>query len=90
MFGSGNFRDKITLVIFENSEIVLILLGQFQNFQKCTRAIYPKHVITSTYYNIIFFYWGMNTHLPTYFLNISQTFFENIRDTSVIYCFLPP
>ena len=41
-----------TLVIFENFQISSILLGQFQNFQKFTRAIIPncshKHVITST------------------------------------------
>ena len=42
MFGSGDFWDKSTLVIFENFEIALVLLGQFQNFQKCTRASYPK------------------------------------------------
>ena len=40
-------------MVFENFEIVLLLLGQFQNFQKCTWAIYLKfissrHVITST------------------------------------------
>ena len=28
--------------IFENFEIALVLLGQFQNFQKHTRLIYPK------------------------------------------------
>ena len=28
--------------IFENFEIALVLLGQFQNFQKYTRLIYPK------------------------------------------------
>ena len=42
----------MTLVIFENLQIAHVLLGQFQNFQKCNRAIYPncplKHVITST------------------------------------------
>ena len=32
----------ITRVIFEKFEIALVLLGQFQNFQKCTRTIYPK------------------------------------------------
>ena len=40
-------------MVFENFEIVLLLLGQFQNFQKCTWAIYLKfissrHVNTST------------------------------------------
>ena len=39
MFGSRDLRDHITLVIFESIEIVLNLLGQFQNFQKCSRAI---------------------------------------------------
>ena len=38
-------------MIFENFEIALDLLGQFQTFRKCTQAIYPllppKHVITS-------------------------------------------
>ena len=29
-------------MIFDNFENVLVLLGQLQNFQKCTRAIYPK------------------------------------------------
>ena len=29
-------------MIFENFEISLVLLGQFQNFQKCTRTIYLK------------------------------------------------
>ena len=42
----------MTLVIFENFEIPVVLLGQFQTFQNCTRAIYPKSpshiVITST------------------------------------------
>ena len=33
-------------MIFENFEIALF--RQFQNFKKCTRVIYPKHVITST------------------------------------------
>ena len=36
---------------FENFEIALVLLGQFQNFKKRNRATYPKspkHVITST------------------------------------------
>ena len=42
----------MTLVIFENFEIPVVLLGQFQNFQNCARATYPKSpshfVITST------------------------------------------
>ena len=42
MFGLGNVWTKITLVIFENFEIALVLPRQFQNFQKCTRAIHPK------------------------------------------------
>ena len=29
-------------MIFENFEIALILLGKFQNFQKCIAAIHPK------------------------------------------------
>ena len=29
-------------MIFEKFEIALVLLGHFQNFQKCTREIYPK------------------------------------------------
>ena len=45
MFGLGNFW-------FEKLEIALVLLGQFQNFLKCTWAVYPnrpcKHVIIST------------------------------------------
>ena len=51
MFGLSDFWDK-SLVIFENFEIALSLLGQFQNFQKSTREFIPdrppKHVITST------------------------------------------
>ena len=51
----GKFLGEITHVIFENLKIVLLLLGQFQNPQKCTRKFIPnrppKHVITST--NII-------------------------------------
>ena len=35
----------MTIVIFENFEIALVLLGQFQNFQKCTRAIYPNRAL---------------------------------------------
>ena len=35
----------MTIVIFENFEIALVLLGQFQNFQKCTRAIYPTRAL---------------------------------------------
>ena len=43
MFLLGYFWDKsLTLVIFEKFEVALVLLGQFQNFQKCTRAIYRK------------------------------------------------
>ena len=42
MFSLGDFWDLITLVIFENFEIAHVLFGQFQNFQKCTQAIYPK------------------------------------------------
>ena len=42
MFGSGDFSESIILVIFESFEIALVLLGQFQNFQKSTRVIYPK------------------------------------------------
>ena len=38
----GQFLEWIALVIFGSFEIALVLLGQFQNFQKCTRAIYPK------------------------------------------------
>ena len=38
----GRFLEKVTLVIFENFEIALVLLAQFQNFQKYTRAIYLK------------------------------------------------
>ena len=30
------------MVIFENFEIALVSLGQFQNFQKCTRGIFSK------------------------------------------------
>ena len=30
------------LVTFGNFEIALVLLKEFQNFQKCTWAIYPK------------------------------------------------
>ena len=41
-FVSGDFDDKFTLVIFENFDIALVLLEEFQNFQKLTRAIYPK------------------------------------------------
>ena len=45
----GQFLGQITRVIFENFEIALVLLGQFQFFQKCTRAIYPpNHAITSS------------------------------------------
>ena len=44
-------RD-FSLVIFENFEIALVLLRQFQSFQRCARAIIlncpPKHVITSS------------------------------------------
>ena len=42
IFGIDHPRD------FKNFETALVLLGQFQNLQKFTRAIYPKHVITST------------------------------------------
>ena len=53
MFGLGDFGDYITLVIFENFEIALVLLGQFQNFQKCIRPIYPKSLSeTFDYYFI--------------------------------------
>ena len=42
-----------TFVVFKHFEIVPVLLGQFQNFQKGARAIYPKsaskHVITTNY-----------------------------------------
>ena len=42
MFSSGNFWNKINLVILENFEIAHVLLGQYQYFQKCTRVICPK------------------------------------------------
>ena len=29
-------------MIFENFEIDFVLIGQFQDFQKCTQAIYPR------------------------------------------------
>ena len=44
MFGRAIW-DKLPNRSFENFEIIfvlLVLLGQFQNFQKYTRAIYPK------------------------------------------------
>ena len=42
MFGSGNFGINLPSCIFENFEIALTSFGQFQNFQKYTRVIYPK------------------------------------------------
>ena len=30
------------MIFFENFEIALVLHGQCQNFQKYTRAVYPK------------------------------------------------
>ena len=44
------FLEQITLVIFENFEIALVLLRQFQNFQTCTRAIYPQSPSQEYYY----------------------------------------
>ena len=41
--GFSWFQEIFSIfAIFENFDIALVLLGQFQNFQKCTRAIYPK------------------------------------------------
>ena len=39
-------------MILEKIVIALVLLGQFQNFKKCTLTIYPKNVITSANYLI--------------------------------------
>ena len=40
----------MTIVIFENFEIAFASLEKFQNFQKYTRAIYPKSWFFYYYY----------------------------------------
>ena len=41
----------MTLLIFENFEIVIVLVGEFQIFQKCTRVVYPKSPSQTAYRN---------------------------------------
>ena len=45
VLGSGDFWDKslsVFFFFFFNFEIALVLHGEFQNFQKYTREIYPE------------------------------------------------
>ena len=44
-------------MIFENFEIALVLLWQFQNFQKCTRAIHPKLIALPNIWLLVLSYW---------------------------------
>ena len=68
-------------MIFENFEIALVLLGQFQFFQKCTRAICsPNHAITSSNQvpfqeNLSNRFWGNFKSVDFKSKNASFTFF---------------
>ena len=95
MFGSGNLWDKLPSGFLKFSKLPLFYSGEFTIFRNAlgnfTPNRPPKHVITSTYYIITFFHWGINTHWPTYFLKIFSTrFFQKFGETSAIYCFFPP
>ena len=75
-------------MILENFEIALVLLRQFQNFQKCTRTIYPWSLSQTCDKNWLICLNSLNVRCKIWWRSLKDffkgTFREKIFKTSIL------